>query len=172
MLGGSSDDDDSGEEEVIGTSEEAVPTNYPPSTPSSAEAQNTDATAPEPLATCPEGWVAYRSSRYRDASQPDGYVYFHCAATGEVRWAIPSKSTGSTSANDSLQGAKHSLTTPTAPSLYYPSPPPGYLHGQQQEIQRLITLSDGHLAVKPGLGGAMEVRLLLGRIGKCVLCIL
>jgi len=157
MLGGSSDDE-SGEEEVIGTSEEAVPTSNPPSTPTSAAfVEFSGAPAPEPLATCPEGWVAYRSSRYRDASQPEGYVYFHCAATGEVRWAIPNKSTSYTSTNHSLPGTTNDRAPVSAPSLYYPSPPPGYLHGQTQEIQRLVALSDGHVAVKPGPGGAMEV---------------
>ena len=150
MLGGS---DDSGEEEVIEASYEVVAATAPSSTLSLSAVEHSGTTAPQPLAACPAGWARHRSSRYRDASQPEGYEYFHCLATGEVRWAVPTPSSAG-----SPRGVKRGLTA--APSLYYPSPPPDYLHGQPQEVQRLVALSDGHVTVTPGAGGANEVRVL------------
>jgi hypothetical protein len=64
MMGSS--DDDSGEEEVIGGSAEVFAP--PPSVD------------PAPLASCPDGWTRHRSARYRNATAPDGYEYFHCTS--------------------------------------------------------------------------------------------
>ena len=140
MLGSS--DDDSGEEEFIGGSAEVF--------------------APPPSVD-PGGWTRRRSARYRNATAPDGYEYFHCPATGEVRWAVPPPPGPA----DAQRGVKRGLATPSAaPALYYASPPADYFHSQA-ELNRLVGLSDGHIKVAPGASGATEVRPLSLETRRC-----
>lgn len=82
------------------------------------------------------GWCRHRSRRYRDASQPDGYLYEFNSTTGETRWVTLS---------EELHELKHKRPREGRP-FYYLSP----LTPADVEVESLVRMSDGHIKLFEG----------------------